>query len=683
MFNHDDPATLELSLRREDATHFDVELVFSLPGSEADTHPLKDQLVTVRFDHERLDAAWPDVETYGKALGEMLLGQHALAEAFAACRAAAQSNNRTLRLRLAITSDAPELHALHWETLYERQSDQPLALSEQLILVRGLSSADWRPVTLRAKDKLRALVVIATPAGLIKFQLAPLDVATEERAARAGLGTIPIVTLSASTEASLPTMIARLREGFDILYLVAHGALIDGKPYVFLDDGRGQAARIPGVELAASIADLAAPPRLIVLASCQSAGDRGQNPLAALGPRLATAGIPAVVAAQGPLSIETNRSFARTFFQELDRDGRIDRAMAVARQQVAARSDWWVPALFTRLRSGRIWYEPRFDDKDFQKWPALVSSIARGKCTPILGPGLLDRFIGSTRDLARRLAKEHHFPLAPFARDNLPQVAQYLAVNQGDDFLLTKLTEVFESAIATYADQGTVPPGAPDAQLATIGARERSEDASEPHRILARLRLPIYLTANPDRLLVDALREAGAEPQVLICPWNRHSEQNQTSIEPPSVERPLVYHLFGRLDDPDSLVLTEDDYFSYLIGVTRNQELLPKAVGNALVNTALLFLGFRLDDWNFRVLFQSVMKLEGRERLGRYTHVAVQIDPQEGAMLNPHAAREYLKSYFGDKAALKYRTSFSIYWGSAEDFLRELATRYDEPKGVA
>ena len=71
----------------------------------------------------------------------------------------------------------------------------------------------------------------------------------------------------------------------------------------------------------------------------------------------------------------------------------------------------------------------------------------------------------------------------------------------------------------------------------------------------------------------------------------------------PSAERPLVYHLFGRLSVPKSVVLTEDDYFDFLIGVTTNNDLIPAVVRRALADTALLFLGFNLDEWDFRVLF--------------------------------------------------------------------------------
>jgi hypothetical protein len=190
---------------------------------------------------------------------------------------------------------------------------------------------------------------------------------------------------------------------------------------------------------------------------------------------------------------------------------------------------------------------------------------------------------------------------------------------------------------------------------------------AEPHKVLAGLDLPIYLTTNPDNLLGDALVEAGKKPHVLLCP---RSDQRDESAEEnpdyrPSVEEPLVYHLFGHLRDPDSVVLTQDDYFDYLIDITRNNEIIPKSVRANLANTALLFLGFQMSDWDFRVFFRSIMSQEGRGRRKRFSHVAVQIDPEQERIVDPERARRYLERYFLD-------TQINIFWGSAEDFLREL-----------
>ncbi|MCB0232332.1 MAG: CHAT domain-containing protein, partial [Anaerolineae bacterium] len=122
-----------------------------------------------------------------------------------------------------------------------------------------------------------------------------------------------------------------------VLYLVAHGKLASGRPVVFLETPEGAADPVPGEQFVADINSLQQRPALIVLASCQSAGEgedassRDEGALAALGPRLAAAGIPAVIGMQGNVSMETVVQFMPVFFRELQRDGVIDRAMSVAR----------------------------------------------------------------------------------------------------------------------------------------------------------------------------------------------------------------------------------------------------------------------------------------------------------------------------------------------------------------
>lgn len=158
--------------------------------------------------------------------------------------------------------------------------------------------------------------------------------------------------------------------------------------------------------------------------------------------------------------------------------------------------------------------------------------------------------------------------------------------------------------------------------------------------------------------------------------WPRSIYETNPDYQP-TVEQPLVYHLFGHVKLLDSIVLKEDDYFDYLIGVTSNKDAIPDDVRRALADTALLFLGFRLDDWDFRALFRSFMLSQGgRGRRSHYTHVAAQIDPEEGRNLNPDGARRYLQSYFQNDA-------ISIYWGRVEDFVQALLTRWQAAQQAA
>ncbi|NTV65734.1 MAG: hypothetical protein HGA65_19680, partial [Oscillochloris sp.] len=111
--------------------------------------------------------------------------------------------------------------------------------------------------------------------------------------------------------------------------------------------------------------------------------------------------------------------------------------------------------------------------------------------------------------------------------------------------------------------------------------------------------------------------------------------------------------------------------FDYLIGVTRNKKWIPPVVSDALADSGLLFLGFRLEEWAFRVLFRSVISPEGRQRRSRYANVAGQILPEEGLFLDPEQARRYLESYLRG-------SEISIFWGSVDDFIQELSRKWDE-----
>ncbi|NTV64022.1 MAG: CHAT domain-containing protein [Oscillochloris sp.] len=675
-------ADLELGLSRRTDGLYSADLRFSQAESDTDIRLMRDEAVPIDINPDELFARNNDPVEYGRYLTAQLFVDPRLREAFEKARASADSLDAAIRLRLAIGPSASELHSVRWETLRDPRDDTaPLLTGEQVLFSRYLSSSDWRPVKLRPRGGLRSLVVIANPAGLDRAQMAAIDVEGEKARALTSFGDLPTTVVATPGSATLNGIVSQLREGFDILYLVCHGSFANGEAQLWLEDEQNQIARVAGKELVNRLRELRERPRLIVLASCQSAGTgQGHDALLAIGPSLAEAGIPAVLAMQGQISMETNAGFMPVFFRELMRDGLIDRAMAVARSQVNQRPDCWMPVLVMRLKSGRIWYVPGFaDDKSsFQKWPALVRSIKLGRCTPILGPGLVEPLFGSSREIAQRWADDYTFPLAPHEREDLPQVAQYLSVHQDDQFLRDEFTASIrrELLLQHAALIGAGKEKAPLSELiAAVGTASRAANPHDPHRVLACLKLPLYITTNVDTLLEEALRELGVEPQSALCPWNDDIERSQQVYdEEPDPEHPLVYHLFGSLEEPNSLVLTEDDYFNYLIGVTSNHELIPDAVRRALADTAMLFLGFRVDDWNFRVLFRSFMRQEGGGRRRKYTHVAAQIDPEEGRTIEPERARSYMESYFGGE-------DISIYWGSSEDFIRDLATRLAEGKG--
>lgn len=690
---------LELSFHKREQGQYSVELRLSLPDSEADVRPGSGAPIVVEFDFSTLQLMISDPKEYGLMLSESFFVAE-MDKAFAEARASAATAGTPLRVRLLADSSAPEINTLYWEALRDPQDKSPLFTGENILLSRYLASSDLRPVKLRPQGTLKALAAASNPSDLAGYKLAPVDVAGELGRAKEALGAISVVELGREEPCALNALMDKLRGGYDILYLAAHGTMAEGGPRVWLQKEDGSAAITSAEEIITSIRELQNPPRLVVLASCQSAGDGKPNAdagrvLQAFGPRLAQAGIPAVLAMQGNISMDSVKKFLPVFFNELQKDGQIDRALAVARGTIRDAHDFWMPVLFMRLRSGKIWYVPGVGEEgdEFDKWPSLLNAIRNNAaCTPILGPGLYEPLMGGWPEMAESLAEQFHFPLSAFLRQSIPQVTQYIATHYDLNTLFTSVDNMMRRALQTrFGAQLPALLQKPNASLEELfraaGRLARESDPYEPHRILAGLPLRIYVTTNYDDMLAEALRETEIEnesgqkvkkrPEVVICPWSeRFYAPSIYDDEPgyvPSVERPLVYHLFGHLSLPDSMVLTEDDYFEFLMGFTANKKrtppVIPPAVLRALTDTALLILGFALDDWAFRALFRTVMVQPGGVRRGRYAHVGIQLEPDDVRNLNPRRAYQYLQKYFGD-------AQINLYWGKSDDFLRELAQRW-------
>jgi tetratricopeptide (TPR) repeat protein len=355
------PAELEITLSHREGGEYDVRMRYTPPGSRGFTDPLGGRPARCRIDFEGLRRCLLDHDAYGRALTAGLFADPAVGLAFA--EVLASTAGAPLRVSLIVDGDAPELHALRWELLGDPRGDAPLFIGQRCSLSRQLPPRGVRGVPPRSRQHLRGLVVVANPSDLSRYapagrSLSRIDVAGERRRAEDALRQIKPIIL-ASGDATLRNLTRHLQDGPDIVHLVCHGALIAGQPRLWLENEAGESDVVDGEELARRIERLAQPPLLIVLVSCQSAGDGGGHDttgqaLAALGPRLASAGVSAVLGMQGNVSMQTMDTLLPAFFGELLAGGQIDHALAVARQSVSDRPDWWMPALFMSLKEGQL-----------------------------------------------------------------------------------------------------------------------------------------------------------------------------------------------------------------------------------------------------------------------------------------------------------------------------------------
>ena len=711
-----------------DDRHYSVELNCVVPGEAADdlSGPFPIEFDWDDADSQAITLTRSDTsDRYGKWLTDAFFRDSRLREKFAFARGKA-ARYAALRVRLWLTPATPRLFSVLWERVQDPDTSAPLSMDEHVHLSRFLSGGKSPSLKMRPRDRLSALVVIANPQGLDNQSvggrdLGQIDVNKEWLRAEASLKSIGVEKLFAPERASLENLMSTLRErreGFDILYLVCHGALVGGEPWLWLEDKDGAIDRVSGNKLAAQLRNMADPPRLVVLASCQSAGsgeeaqsgDRGE--LAALAPKLADAGVPAVIAMQSDVRMDTASKFFSTFFEELLRDSQIDRAVAVARSSVSGCPDWWVPVLITRLKLGRIWTE-HGGPVGFAGLGDVARKVGRNDCTPILGPELASAWSGSPLKLAQRWAELFEFPMEPRESDSLPQVAQYVAYHRDRNFLTEQLSDyVREHAVRNFPDQ--VPADATDRSKTRLvdiltyvwkrnldDQRQQADKDTAPkdaYWLLAQMPFPVYITTNHHDLLAEALRQTGKDPMVEVCRWRvfeadfggwPSSVFEKHPRFRPSVEQPLVFHAFGHMGWPETLVLTEDNFFDYLIGITRNEQwthtneigetgkaAIPAVVRTALSWRSLLFLGFRISDWEFRALFRRILAQEqsvwtASDELRRlYKHVAVQLDPAAGGeYLEPEGARKYLTEFFGTR-------NVSLQWGTANEYIDALHTAW-------
>ncbi len=255
-------------------------------------------------------------------------------------------------------------------------------------------------------------------------------------------------------------------------------------------------------------------------------------------------------------------------------------------------------------------------DEHFKK---VIHYVSEGELVPLLGAGVnvcdrqdaegyeVDRNLPSGAELSELLATEYEYPADREDRVDLPRVAQFaqstLRHSDEEHRLRDSLHRIFR------AEYG---PTSVHRFLAGVPQRTGTH--------------MLALTTNYDDALEQAFDAAG-EPYCVIfyrasrqgrC-WLRNSEDTEAKViaRPERYngvslhERSVILKVHGAVDRRerrsfnDSYVISEDHYIDFLAS-TRLETLVPKGLLVPLLNSALLFLGYRLKDWNLRVILHEL-----------------------------------------------------------------------------
>jgi DNA-binding SARP family transcriptional activator/class 3 adenylate cyclase len=238
------------------------------------------------------------------------------------------------------------------------------------------------------------------------------------------------------------------------------------------------------------------------------------------------------------------------------------------------------------------------DEQPEDHYQDVTRALLSGRVVPVLG--------ADVGELAVRLADRFEYPGDD--RTALARVSQYVAVMQGAGPLYDELHACLESH---------VPPTTVHRFFASLASLLRERGA--PQQLL--------VTTSYDLAFEQALLEEGEEFDVVTyLAAGRHRGKfchvapsgTVTVIERPNEyvhelspeRRTVVLKLHGQVDrtperEWESFVVTEDDYIDYLAR-TDVTGAVPVALAARLRRSHFLFLGYRMSDWNLRVILNRL-----------------------------------------------------------------------------
>jgi len=156
-------------------------------------------------------------------------------------------------------------------------------------------------------------------------------------------------------------------------------------------------------------------------------------------------------------------------------------------------------------------------------------------------------------------------------------------------------------------------------------AVHKDREPSPVLRGLAQLGFPIVITTNYDQLYERALNDLArqqaraenkseAEAAAVTarfdkCIYSPKSNLRTKDCGPqPSKDCPYLLKIHGDLDQPESIVITDEDYIQFVLRMGDKHPYHPvgKNVLTHLIKWPTLFIGYRLVDYNLRLLFKTL-----------------------------------------------------------------------------
>jgi hypothetical protein len=229
-------------------------------------------------------------------------------------------------------------------------------------------------------------------------------------------------------------------------------------------------------------------------------------------------------------------------------------------------------------------------------WTSLVYGVEHGACTLMLGPNAVTgTYDGESLPV--------HVAMARFVKQQLGAAGAHLDASRPWSVAQAAVAEQDGLTLRAWVEEFSLQFCIDDEVL----------------RALASMPFPLVINTSPGGFVERVFR--AIKPSTYGDFYDRTAPARLDAPDP-TVDAPVVYQLYGSLERPPSLILSENDRLDFVEAVISGRPGLPLKLKNLLSDEErpFLFLGFELGQWQLQLLLHVL----GRNKTRAYKSFALE-----------------------------------------------------------
>lgn len=212
-------------------------------------------------------------------------------------------------------------------------------------------------------------------------------------------------------------------------------------------------------------------------------------------------------------------------------------------------------------------------------WKSLIERIKKGKCLLLIGPECSTYIIDGLKNLLiKNMSSE-------LVENNINESTKHCNLFQISESYLRHTDYDNEDLYNVVSD---------------FYKSFQNEQSDILYDNLAELPFHLIISSTHDDKLYCALKQK--REKVYYEYYSIHGKQKQIEYEV-TAKTPLYYNLYGSIENPESLILTESQLLEFLVAIIKGEPMLPSYITDQIKNVpSILFLGFGLKEWYLKIL---------------------------------------------------------------------------------